>query len=122
MDKNIVLFIGNGFDLDLGLQTSYSNFVNNDYFQKPFIHNQEIPNLFLNDADKTKMNLYTENKFAQYINLQNSIRDWIDLENEIIKYNTLHNIPNEMFYKDWYAIKFFLWKYITYVDECFVLS
>ncbi len=32
MDK--VLIIGNGFDIDLGLPTSYVNFCNNKYFQE----------------------------------------------------------------------------------------
>lgn len=43
--NNVVLVIGNGFDLDLGLPTSYSSFIQSQYFdnhvseqQKKVIH------------------------------------------------------------------------------------
>ena len=30
--KNILLIIGNGFDLELGLKTSYKNFIESDIY------------------------------------------------------------------------------------------
>ena len=65
--RNIVLILGNGFDLDLGLKTSYKDFWESDYCPKnypaPIIHhlNQCWPDTL--DAVK-----------------------WYDLENELLNY------------------------------------
>ena len=65
--KSIVLVLGNGFDLDLGLRTSYKDFWESDYCPKsypaPLIKhlNEKWPD----SLDKVK---------------------WYDLENELLEY------------------------------------
>ena len=61
----IILVIGNGFDLNLGLNTSYNHFINND--------------LFLNKTDKNKLFAYLLNK--------HNLQKWIDIENELKIYS-----------------------------------
>jgi len=61
----IILVIGNGFDLNLGLNTSYNHFINND--------------LFLNKTDKNKLFAYLLNK--------HNLQKWIDIENELKVYS-----------------------------------
>lgn len=68
MDR-IVLVIGNGFDLDLGLDTKYKSFLDSDYFPK--------------FQSNVKKGLLWDIK-----NTANNEKNWIDLEFEIKKYCT----------------------------------
>lgn len=65
--RNIVLIIGNGFDLDLGLKTSYKDFWESDYcpiiYPAPLIFH--LNERWGEDLDKVK---------------------WYDLENELLNY------------------------------------
>lgn len=67
--KDKLLIIGNGFDIDLGLKTSYSDYMSSDYFIK--------------QASKSKSNLFT------FLNDKYKIQKWIDLENELKIYAKL---------------------------------
>lgn len=60
---NTVYVIGNGFDIDLGLKTRYSDFANSEYW--PF---------------KPKGGRYTS-PLAMYLNYHKDIDKWLDLEN-----------------------------------------
>lgn len=60
-NKEILIIIGNGFDLDLGLKTSYPHFINSNYFDRG-----------------TYLNQYLIRKYQ--------INNWIDLENELKTY------------------------------------
>lgn len=60
-----ILIIGNGFDLNLGLPTSYSHFLGSSHFK-------EILN--------------TGNKIAEYLRDQMDIQNWVDVELSIKKY------------------------------------
>lgn len=75
--KKGVLILGNGFDLDLGLKTSYSDFMDSDNFKA----------------------IADNNNFAYYLQSKRAIigDNWIDIENEIKEYL---NIPQNNFYKD----------------------
>ena len=59
-----LLIIGNGFDIDLGLKTKYSDFIESNCF------------------DENKNNLF-KSIYRSYKNM-----NWIDLENELKKYVT----------------------------------
>ena len=61
-EKN-VLVIGNGFDLSLGLSTSYMDFVNSDEFQ-----------ILLN----------MQNQLAIYLKVNAELQNWIDIELSLI--------------------------------------
>lgn len=58
---NILLIIGNGFDLDLGLKTGYSEFIKSKFF-----------------TPSTGLSQYLKEKYQ--------IQNWIDLENELKSY------------------------------------
>ena len=60
------LIIGNGFDLSLGLSTSYMDFVNSDEFQ-----------ILLN----------MQNQLAIYLKVNAELQNWIDIENELKLYS-----------------------------------
>ena len=72
------LIIGNGFDLDLGLETKFSNFANaKDYWP---------------ENDGSKLSIYLDSK--------KSIEKWFDLEGELREYatggsNSFENIKAE---------------------------
>lgn len=61
MNSNKVLIIGNGFDLDLGLKTSYSSFIESEYFQ--------------NIADKYELTRFLQNNYLE--------KRWIDIEEDL---------------------------------------
>lgn len=61
-----ILIIGNGFDLNLGLKTSYQNFI--------------ASHVFKNLVDGN-------NQLCKYLNNQNELNRWIDIENELKKYS-----------------------------------
>lgn len=65
-----VLVVGNGFDINLGLKTSYSDYLESDLFN----------------------NLCDFNSLAKRLKLKNKIYNWIDVEKE------LYNYSHEMFY------------------------
>lgn len=76
MNKDIVnykniLVIGNGFDLNLGLKTAYSDYLNSVNFQE----------------------LLGRNSLARYLNNCKKTSKWVDIEKE------LYNYSNSLFYK-----------------------
>ena len=86
-----ILIIGNGFDLNLGLKTSYKDFIESSQFQ--------------NLVD-------SENSMALYFNEKNEINNWVDIEREITAFST--NITNEGFNlkEDFNSIKNALMEYL----------
>jgi hypothetical protein len=68
MDSNFthVLIIGNGFDLDQQLPTSYSNFIQSDYFQS-------IP----------------DNLFKTHLLERSQIKNWSGIENELTSFSQI---------------------------------
>lgn len=92
-----VFIIGNGFDLDLGLPTKYSDFAKSDYWPasapKMFIHNDPA------QSNSGLFNTYTINNPIQ---LEKAIEDaknketWFDLEGELLDYSKQYelNDPN----------------------------
>lgn len=63
---NNLLIIGNGFDLDLGLPTKYSNFIESKYFKKQSIRRGS--------------------KLFKYISETYHDKKWIDIENELKRF------------------------------------
>lgn len=70
------LIIGNGFDLDLGLETSYSNFINSTSFSK---------------LEKD------ENNLARYLRSVHQHQNWVDVEHELKNYVSLIESPLDSF-------------------------
>lgn len=63
-DFNDILVVGNGFDLNLGLKTSYSDFLNSTEFKS-------LKNNFL----------------AEYLEKKLRVLKWVDIEKELYKYS-----------------------------------
>ena len=61
--KEVLLVIGNGFDLDLGLKTKYSDFANSEFWPE--------------DSDSSLKN---------HLNLKKNLELWFDLEQELASY------------------------------------
>ena len=73
MTKNIFI-IGNGFDLDLGMKTKYSDFANNEKYW-PKYNGNEICGL------------------EAYLEKKKDMEKWFDLENELKNYSIFSDIP-----------------------------
>ena len=70
MHKNVFI-IGNGFDLDLGLKTKYSDFANSTFW--PPQDGDVVPNLKL------------------YLETKRDTESWFDIEGELLNYAILNN-------------------------------
>ena len=64
--KMKILIIGNGFDLNLGIKTSYKDFIQSEHFK---------------DLVAKKDNM------AEYFNEKNELNNWVDIENELTNYS-----------------------------------
>lgn len=72
----VLLILGNGFDLSLGLKTSYVNFMESYLFQKW---------VQINYYRNSEIDLHDRNLF-NYLHWQKTIRNWIDVEEELKRY------------------------------------
>jgi len=76
-DDNTLLIIGNGFDINLGLKTSYFDFIMSDQFRSINSFSKKGKNLSEKDIN---------NFFAFYLELKYTIQNWVDIEKEISNY------------------------------------
>ena len=91
-----VVIIGNGFDLSLGLKTSYTDFIKD--------------NTFLSLIDE-------KNEFAEHLQKKSKLQNWIDIELELSKYSTRfseHETRN--FYNDFIEVKNQLSLYLSKIE------
>lgn len=72
----VLLILGNGFDLSLGLKTSYISFMESDLFQRR-VAIKHYPN--------AKIDLHDKN-IHNYLTHQKRMKNWIDVEMELKKY------------------------------------
>ncbi len=93
-DYSHVAIIGNGFDLNLGLKTSYSDFVNSKDFKS-----------LLNKG----------NYLVDYLDGKHNLQKWIDVENELKLYSASQNILEaaKQFRTEFTVVKNALKKYLT---------
>lgn len=91
-----ILIIGNGFDLNLGLKTSYKDFIQSDYF-KNLVENKNL--------------------MAQYFNEKNELTNWVDIENELTKYSREIKDKNLNIENDFVEIKSALMNYLKNAQE-----
>lgn len=83
---HILLIIGNGFDLDLGLPTKYSDFAN--------IKNREWCD-FIN-MTKTTINQCYRTEFVDHMQKAREFENWFDIEEEVFKFVKQQvNLPQE---------------------------
>ncbi|ABW28029.1 bacteriophage abortive infection AbiH family protein [Acaryochloris marina] len=96
---NVVFILGNGFDLNLGLNTSYSDFYN--YYKKQVSSNEVIKELKENIDSNTEnwsdlelqLGRYTSRLKDQndfdifYFDIVDNLRDYLDLEEDSFDYS-----------------------------------
>lgn len=73
-DHKIVLVIGNGFDLDLGLKTRYSDFMESSFFKEHVTGIEGFDKIELLTKRGEEINLFN------YLNDLSAIEGWIDFE------------------------------------------
>jgi hypothetical protein len=99
MRKNMkIMIIGNGFDLNLGLKTSYADFISSNFF---------------------KSLLSEDNSLAVYLAKQNELNNWVDIEQEITKYSTSTQVQakDTEVENDFEALKTALMAYLREAQE-----
>lgn len=72
-DTEKIIIIGNGFDLNLELKTSYGDFLSSENFKNLLVSN---------------------NSLAVYLRQKQNLQHWIDIENELKEYS--HRSKNEL--------------------------
>lgn len=80
-EKNILLIIGNGFDIERGLKTSYKDFIESDIYERYSQKLSENPAYNKNYNINLDINIPIFEHFKSIVKIQN----WIDLEVEIGK-------------------------------------
>lgn len=85
-----ILIVGNGFDLNLGLKTSYCDFLNSEQFQ---------------------LLLYNDNDLALHLSGRHKEANWIDIEIELKRYSA--NEQTHAFEVEYYALCAALMEYLT---------
>jgi len=91
-----IIIIGNGFDLSLGLKTSYKDFIKSDYFTS--LRNQD-------------------NSLAIYLNKKQEINNWVDIEKELTEYSNQIQDDKSKVKNDFKELKNALMDYLKEAQE-----
>jgi hypothetical protein len=90
-----IIIIGNGFDLNLGLKTSYQNFIQSNYF----------------------ISLLHDNTLAIYLNNKQQINNWVDIEKELTEYSKQIQDDKSKVKNDFKELKNALMDYLKEAQE-----
>lgn len=91
-----IIIIGNGFDLSLGLKTSYKDFIVSDYFNSL---------------------LEEHNTLAIYLYKKQEINNWVDIEKELTKYSKQIKDDKSKVKNDFKELKNALMDYLKEAQE-----
>jgi hypothetical protein len=94
-DFDVVMIIGNGFDLSIGLKTGYSDFIKGKEFQQL---------------------LKEENALAKHLNGIHSLQNWIDIENELKTYSKRFANSNGNFFLEFKSLSSALKEYLNEIE------
>lgn len=102
--------IGNGFDLDAGLKTSYNDFVSSRYW--PFSQSTEV---------------YGQDTLASYLRKKSELDTWFDVEEALYDYScnglgqaTIHGVNIDLKDRfDFDKLKLSLTSYLSNQEKCF---
>lgn len=84
-----VFIIGNGFDLDLGLPTMYTDFANSSFWPKA---SPIAPSSVSPDSGTIKLGNSPSYIFLDhYLDRKRNLDTWFDLENELLQYSLIDN-------------------------------
>lgn len=93
----IVLILGNGFDLDLGLKSSYRNFIESDEWKSRMIIINNLINKFqFYKTYSLFLHLEKQSKESQWFDIEESIRDYVKVHK--FSSNIIPSIKSEF---DW---------------------
>lgn len=84
-EEEILLIIGNGFDIDLGLKTKYSDFIKSEYYPVK----EEISF----DYGYTNIKAYS---LLQYLKRSYSNKKWIDIEASLLEYININTSVDQV--------------------------
>lgn len=95
--RKIVMLIGNGFDLNLGLKTSYKDFLASEQFEEYKKKGSQL---------------------AEYLSDKNELNNWIDIENELKIYSRDEYKPQDRkgFKADYLNLCEYLCSYLNSID------
>lgn len=79
--SKVTVVLGNGFDLDLGLKTRYSDFARSKYWNELMDNN-------LHSSDSTRLIGYLKQKY--------SVEKWIDIEDALLQYARIKLKDNDI--------------------------
>lgn len=98
-----ILIVGNGFDLDQKLPTSYSNFIESPYFKNILNNTRNIGRI---------------PSLAYHLNQVKDLIRWIDIENELKIYSNTYSdsLKNNLFKEQFYTLKRALIGYLRSID------
>ncbi len=100
--NKIILILGNGFDMNLGLPTSYHHLVNSTEFQQEILKG---------------------NSLAQHLKTkENTIFNWIGLENELVVYANSVIPDREIFLQEFTALKNTISTYYKRINDTEVIK
>ena len=88
-----VFIIGNGFDLDLGLPTKYSDFANSEYWPV-----SESENNSVKEVEKKEAHSIKTPTLEDAIETAKNRETWFDLEGELLEYSKLRDEIKHKFY------------------------
>ena len=121
--KKVVLVIGNGFDLDLGLRTSYADFVDSQYFKYLNDASTQNPIGIMEGVDRDRMKMHP-NVLASYIQDKKEHNNWVDLEEcirEFCEQQSEELVDRGTLRKELFAVRYmlfhYLWKEVSYNFE-----
>ncbi len=92
---DVVVIIGNGFDLNLNLKTSYTDFIKSDEF---------------------KQLIYNQNKLSNYLKSKHELQNWIDIENELKIYSKKFARNDKNFKKEFKDLSQALYEYLSKIE------
>jgi len=98
--KQKLIFIGNGFDLNLGLKTSYKDFLNSSFFEELLNTPNANPGPHL----------------TKELKKNNEEKNWVDIEIELSKFSK--NKANEHFLSEYRDLCRKLTEYIESIQKC----
>ena len=113
----VVVVVGNGFDLDLQLKTSYNDFVKSQWFQTMLV--EKHPNSFnIENEYLREMNVFP-NGFAKFVKKKEEHNNWVDLEECIKEYCIEQKgiLSSDTILREVNAVRYFLYKFIAEIPR-----
>lgn len=113
----VVVVVGNGFDLDLQLKTSYNDFVESEYFEA-LLQEHHLMNSSVEHVYRREMQIYP-NGLAQFIKDKKNRNNWVDLEECIREYCivTGKSTFSDLIRKEVNAVRYYMYRFIAMIPR-----